>query len=401
MDILKKLEYYKSAATDIPVEPAAAHLPESSKLAALRDHFNAEILQPQSPCLKIVRKVEWPLAGEKNPLRLDLLSRRQFTTEIELEKCLFFDLETTGLAGGAGTFAFLIGFAFVRNNVLIIQQYFLPDYGREYYLFKELQDFISSFHYLVSYNGKTFDAPLLTTRFVLNRFEAPFRNMEHIDILHIARRIWKDSYDSCDLQTLESRILNRPRSNDIPGYLIPQAYFDFLRSEVIHSVIQIIDHNNLDLQTLAELTLLLGRVEQSPELISDVPARMRLANLAYELDDPEYFNKVCQRQNGFVFNERCQLKLWESFLHKRRGNWQLATQLWDELIQTAGFSFVALEELAKFYEHISRDHQKALEYTQRALRTFQFMEDIEAAVPTTEMRIRFEHRQKRLISKLS
>jgi len=401
MDIQKKLEFYRSSGNQPAPKSPSSQVSSHSGLTALSEHFQAEICYPQAPYLKIHRQTDLVHVTDENLLSLHLLSRRSISSEINLEKCLFFDLETTGLAGGAGTFAFLIGLAFIRNNQLYVQQYFLPEYGREYQVFSELQQLFTAFDYIISYNGKSFDAPLLTTRFILNRFEAPFKAMEHVDLLHFARRIWKDSFDSCDLQTIEANLFNRSRTNDIPGYLIPQAYFDFLRSGVIYSVIQIINHNFYDLWTLADLALMLNQIERNPLLIQDNLARLRLAALAFELDDPEYFIKISRTSEEFDVEHQNQLKFWDSFFHKRRGNWEKAVDIWEGLSQTTTFSFRAIEELAKYYEHIGHDLNKAMDYTQRALRKLDVIQEINQSTDLDKLYLNLQYRLRRLTSKLS
>ena len=224
MDLEKKLLYYRS---DRKQDNKKQEPEVSASLKALAEIFNAEIFQSQAPYLKICKLYPLPKDIYKNPeLSLDLLSKKTVKENIHLENCLFFDLETTGLAGGTGTYPFLLGFGYFMNNVLHVEQYFLPDFGREFYLFKELDEFFRRFSILVSYNGKSYDYPLLRNRFVMNKLNAEWTHWKHIDLLHIVRRIWSDSFPSRDLQTIEREVLGRKREGDIPGYLIPGAYFD-------------------------------------------------------------------------------------------------------------------------------------------------------------------------------
>lgn len=400
MDIQKKLQYYKSTVIPHGKKPEVVVLPAAIK--ALRDHYQAEVCQPAAPYLKITRQYSFGEAFMTNEhLNLRFLSKQQSPDNLALERCLFFDLETTGLAGGAGTFAFLFGFGFFRNGDLVVQQFFLPEYGREYYLFQELTGIFDSFEFLISYNGKSYDAPLLQTRFIMNRLEPSFKSLRHLDLLHIVRRIWKDSFDSCDLENIEINVLGRQRGNDIPGFLIPQAYFNFLRTGVVYQIKQIIDHNFFDIVSLAELAVLLNRIEQDPAPVQDSAALLRLAGLAMEQNEIDYFNKLLFCADHLSLREKHQIKLWESLMHKRAGQWSAAFPIWQELIQSGAHSFFALEELAKYHEHIQRDFKQALECTNRALQIIDTLSQLDPYQVSEGLKSDFQRRRQRLLEKIA
>ena len=176
MDINKKLSYYKTNTSAKP-EPAIP-----SSLSALKEEFGAEICTVNAPYLKIEQKHSFKFPAK---VSLNLLSKKIFNNPIHLNQCLFFDLETTGLAGGAGTYPFLQGFGYFHEDGFQVEQFFLPDFGREYYLYEYLQDKLSKFKYLVSFNGKSYDLPLLKNRFILNRIKINWQRFKHIDLLHI------------------------------------------------------------------------------------------------------------------------------------------------------------------------------------------------------------------------
>jgi len=315
MDLKKKLAFYKNQSPDTKPTVQIPSIPAS--LQALREVFDGQVCHPEAPYLKI--ETTHALRFEPSlPQAVKTGRATQYPSdEISLDRCLFFDLETTGLAGGAGTFAFLIGFAFFREERLHVLQYFLPDYGREYYLFRELADFFSGFDYLISFNGKSYDFPLLKSRFILNRMPFGLENCLHIDLLHPVRRLWKDSFPSCDLGTIERELLGRERQGDIPGALIPHAYFKFLQTGVIHDMKRVIEHNALDLISLAELLLLFDKIENEPHLLDD-QALTRLLKLMYQAGDLHEFERLVR-----IFTERqCvlpdQARVWQSLLYKRR-----------------------------------------------------------------------------------
>lgn len=401
MDIKDKLSWY-SAKKKSDKSAAKAEDQIFTPLKALAEILKAEIIQPKAPYLKISGTNSIPndlILNSEIPLKL--LSKNQVSKNIPIEECLFFDLETTGLAGGAGTYPFLLGFGFFKNDVFHVEQFFLPDYGREYELFKALQEFFEQFSYLISYNGKSYDYPLLKNRFILNRLNTDWNHWKHIDLLHITRRIWRDSFPSRDLGTIEREVLYRERTGDIPGYLIPQAYFDFIRSGVIHDVKRIIEHNYLDIISLAELLLKFGQIENNPSLIADEAALMRLAGLAYELDNFNYFTSIVEH-----FIER-QKKLPPNILFmrsrflKKQKKWRQALDDWQNLTSSKSYGFQALEELAKYYEHVKKDFTQALEFTEKAISYHHVLSELNPYQTDDKTIQAFTKRRKRLMQKLS
>ncbi len=401
MDINEKLKYYRNSTPGAKVETSAKDLKIPASLHALQQHFQAEICDPEAPYLKIVRP--YNLTAKDHALaevKFHFLDRQPFSDSIPLHRCLFFDLETTGLAGGAGTFPFLQGFGYFTSDTFEVRQYLLPDFGREYSVFKELIPFFENFEYFISYNGKSYDLPLLKSRFILNRLDIEWHHFNHLDLLHLARRLWKDSFESCNLNTIETQVLQRTRSSDIPGSLIPQAYFNFIHMGVIHDMQRIIEHNYLDIVSLVELLLQLHRVEEKPEILDD-RALLRLAGLSYERRNLSYLDHIAG-----IFQERYgrvpyKLLLWKSFLLKRSARWDEAVLLWEELQASKDYLFVALEESAKYYEHIAKDYRKALENTRRALEDIAVLSELDPYSRKTEWLHAFQHRKQRLEAKKS
>ena len=405
MDLQSKLKYYKSQTTG---EKKAERAGDNPALGALAQHFHGKIINHSAPFLQIERR--FTLAGFDKQIdhygkeiELSFISRGQVDRPFSLSSALFFDLETTGLAGGAGTFPFLLGFGWIEMNELVVRQYFLPDYGREYALFSHLQEhFFPRFERFISYNGKSYDFPLLKNRFILNRLHPLFSDWPHIDLLHVVRRIWKDSFYSCDLGTIEANVLSRFRQNDIPGYYIPQAYFSFIRTGVVHDMVRIIEHNYRDIVSLAELLHLLEEIEKQPEKLNDKNARLNLARLAMEQQNEHILSKlVATFAPGS--NEYNQSRFWLSLLHKKKKKWQEADVIWRELAESATFNINALEEMAKYSEHILQDHRRALQITERALRSVSALMELEhdTALSLMEIKHKFEHRRKRLKGKLA
>ena len=182
----------------------------------------------------------------------------------DVSRWVFLDTETTGLAGGAGTLAFLVGLGTVEGNGFRVRQFFLRDFPDEPAMLEELSEVLHSYEGIVTFNGKTFDLPLLENRFVLSRRRSPFRTLLHLDLLHPARRLWKLRLESCKLTHLEDRILGIRREGDIDGAEIPAVYFDYLRTGSARGLQGVFFHNALDIITLAALT-----VEMTEALGSD------------------------------------------------------------------------------------------------------------------------------------
>jgi uncharacterized protein YprB with RNaseH-like and TPR domain len=185
----------------------------------------------------------------------------------QIEDFLFFDLETSGLSGGAGTVAFLAAFGrFVRKSggvSLHITQYLLLDYpGENDFLEALLGEFSNKEQIIVSYNGKSFDSPLLKTRCIMKRIQAP--EYFHVDLLHPARRLWKTVLEDCSQATIETGILCLDRDGDIPGALAPDIWFDFLKTGNAGQLMGVCDHNCRDIAGLTSILCAMSGIAENP-----------------------------------------------------------------------------------------------------------------------------------------
>jgi len=180
------------------------------------------------------------------------------------EDFLFFDLETTGLSGGAGTVAFLAAFGrFVPGGKLRITQYLLLDYpGENDFLDAVLGEFKNKKSVIVSYNGKCFDSQILKTRCLMNRIKPP--EYFHADLLHPARRLWKNLIIDCSQGSVETRILGLDRSGDIPGALAPEIWFEFLKTGETERLLGICDHNIADITGLSSILAAMVSIASDP-----------------------------------------------------------------------------------------------------------------------------------------
>ena len=183
-------------------------------------------------------------------------------------RMLFLDLETTGIAGGAGTYAFLVGLAWYQDGCLRVRQFFLSNFAAERVLLEAVAGVADLCGAVVTYNGKSFDLPLIDTRFQLHRLETPFTGMPHVDMLHPARRLWRDD-EGGRLIALEHTLCGHVREGDVPGFEIPSRYFHFVRTGDPRGLAAVMEHNRLDLVSLAMLTA------RASQLLEDGPATAR------------------------------------------------------------------------------------------------------------------------------
>ncbi|MCZ7564155.1 MAG: ribonuclease H-like domain-containing protein [Burkholderiales bacterium] len=176
----------------------------------------------------------------------------------ETAALLFFDTETTGLAGGTGTLAFLAGLAWFEADGLRTRQYLLTGFADEAALYAQIRETASTRRCLVTYNGKSFDAPLVRSRCRLVHAPDPLADLAHLDLLHATRRRFGRSWPDCRLRTAETRALDFVRVGDLPGSLVPEAFRRFMRHGETAPLPAILEHNRNDLLTLAALLAPLG-----------------------------------------------------------------------------------------------------------------------------------------------
>jgi uncharacterized protein YprB with RNaseH-like and TPR domain len=286
------------------------------------------------------------------------------------ERLLYLDTETTGLAGGTGTCAFLIGIGCVEGTQFVIRQFFLRDYPEEKAILHALAEILHSFDGLVTYNGKTFDVPLLETRYALARLKSPFGRLLHLDALHPSRRLWKLRLESCKLTDLESAVLGIEREGDVPGSEIPGIYFDYLRSGDASGLQPVFYHNALDVMTLAALTVELARAMGDAGTLDSPVDLFSLSRIFATAGSREQSVETCQRalSGGLPEEIEARALLQLALQYKRQRRHALAVETWLELTRRASsLALEAFEQLAMHYEHHRRDPQSALEFTLAAL----------------------------------
>ena len=290
-----------------------------------------------------------------------------------VERWAFLDTETTGLAGGSGTCAFLIGVGRITPEGFRVRQFFMRNHGEEPSLLYALARHLEQFDVLVTYNGKTYDQPLLETRYSMSRARAPFARLAHLDLLHGARRLWKLRLESCRLVQLEAQILGVEREGDLPGEMIPYVYFEYLRTQQAWRVVPIFHHNAVDILTTACLTAIV------PVAYRD-PANMPFTHGADLIGVARWFLKAEQCEQALGLMRRAVdlglpdailfRALWDiAALERRQGNPDAALEILTDLAGSRNpYRVPALEALAKHYEHREKNYAMALEMVRAARR---------------------------------
>jgi uncharacterized protein YprB with RNaseH-like and TPR domain len=287
-------------------------------------------------------------------------------------KWAFLDTETTGLAGGTGTYAFLIGVGSIDAQGFRLRQFFMRDYDEEASLLHRLSEHLAQFDVLITYNGKSYDQPLLETRFRMSRARHPFDRMQHLDLLFGARRLWKLRLESCRLVELEHRILGVERQGDLPGEMIPYVYFDFLRSQKAFQVVPIFHHNALDILSLACLTAIVPFAFRSPAdaAFGHGADHIGLARWLLQAERQEEALRLFRRALEMGLPDDLLFRtMWDvALLERRMGRHDAALAMVTELtVSRNPYRVKAFAELAKHYEHRERNYAMALEMTLSAL----------------------------------
>jgi tetratricopeptide (TPR) repeat protein len=280
------------------------------------------------------------------------------------------DTETSGLAGGTGTYVFLVGIGFRIEHGFKLAQIFMRDPSQEPALLAAITQILDSFDTIVTFNGRTFDVPLLNTRHVLNGFTSPFSAMSHVDLLPLARRLWRNRLPSRALSSLEIEILGLQRTREeVPGWMIPEIYFDYLRNGDARQLEGVFYHNAMDIVSLAALFNYMADMLEGPLGNPLLPGLdlVALARLYEDLQDWETAILLYERGLDQGLPQDFFIQTLERFaqLYRRQENWEGAVNLWKK---AAGHKHLdAYIELAKYYEHQQRDYDQAIQWTQNAL----------------------------------
>lgn len=384
-DRFSRLSALKPVRTSAPFKPSALRLPDETdpislllgggiarnkygEHLAIRNWFSTpEFAPPSSAALELLLRSPNENLGRRNRGILE-----------DPEKWLFLDTETTGLAGGTGTYAFLVGLAWWDSGGLQVEQLFLRDLHEEYSLLQELATRLAERPVLVTFNGKTFDWPLLENRFTMTRTIRVPPLTAHLDLLHPARTLWKLRLGTVRLVDLERHVLDPTRlgwkrEDDVPSAMIPQYYFEYLRGVPGQPLAGVVKHNQMDLRGLAALFGKINSLLESRENGFGEADSLDLIGLS------KFFHRKGEQELAhFACASALEAGLPEEFrpgatrelaqMAKRRGEAQRAAELWHRLVTDPQETVVACEQLAIHYERNHRDFVRALEFAQLGMK---------------------------------
>ncbi|GFN32369.1 ribonuclease H-like domain-containing protein [Paenibacillus xylaniclasticus] len=295
---------------------------------------------------------------------------------IDGSEVLFLDLETTGLGAGAGNVPFMMGIAFFDNGEYVVRQSLIRHPAEERAMLADLAERLPSFRYLVTYNGRTFDWPVMQSRFIMNGFGSKVWEPLHLDFLHPSRSIWRNTLVSCKLSHVEEERLGVFREDDLPGSEAPGRYFAYLADGDPKPLLDVFRHNEIDMLSLAALAirfghLLAGRIGEAFPVPTEPEELVRTGLWLERMGCHESalplleLVRTSDRGTPLVWNRLAERD-------KRLGHWSNAIALWEKSVEAAEQSSVSLNwdahvELSMYYEHRVKDIPRALDYSRAAL----------------------------------
>ena len=344
-------------------------------MLSLRDKLKAvsgpakKTEQKAAPQDCMVRQERFPLSQFSLPPTvpgesLKIMQGRDYQ-DCRREKICFLDTETTGLSHGAGTVAFLVGVGFFDADGFTVRQYLMRDYDEEAFLLARVAEDIQKSAMLCTFNGATFDLPLLESRFTMQRMRDLMCPRPHVDLLPASRRVWKLRLKKCNLTSLEAAVLGLERVDDLPGALVPERYFSFLKTRDFSLLDDILEHNTQDIVSLAHILDKLIRLHDAP-LLAKEPEDIFSLGRVYEKRGKSDNARMCYRaadQGSMSVLARGRMA--ESY--RRDGDYQAAAQVYARMISDRQGGVLPLIAMAKISEHKKRNIPEAIEYTRRAI----------------------------------
>ncbi len=322
-------------------------------------------------------------------------AQHSLSSQHEANQYAFLDLETTGLSGSAGTYAFLIGVG--RNDPLnfILNQFFLTSPAEEAAQLTALSRFLDGVNTVITFNGKTFDLPVLATRYAMHGMTFPLKDVDHLDLLFLARRLWRQRLPSRTLIDLESQVLGVLRSQaDVPSWVIPQLYYDYLKTNDARLIKSVFYHNEIDILSMLSLLNHLSDILIQPLHRPETHALdlVGIANLYEALGQSDLAIEIYSHclNLDLPIDLSNQIKKKISFFYKQCGEWDAAIDLW--LFDANHDMIYAQIELAKVNEHRFKNIEKAKYWTLAALKNLENNPKKNAAHPRlkSELQIRLE-----------
>jgi uncharacterized protein len=400
-----ELSELRGRTPDIPV--GAERLAQILGAAPKRNHFGehlalrrwfSESVSARASCV--------PSEADFDLVALRLLAPDAPREVADPRQWLFLDTETTGLAGGTGTYPFLVGIAWWDAGGLEVEQFFMRDHSEEHSLLLALAERLKERRVLVTFNGKSFDWPLLETRYRMTRAIPPPAPRSHFDFLHPARNLWRLRLGSVRLPELERHVLGWDRGTDVMSELIPSIYFDFLRGGPPEPLVPIFHHNQMDLRGLAGLASHVVSLLGSPEI--------------HAQDGLEFFglSRICERRGENTRARALYARSIESELPtdaarlakrslarlaKRDGDFALALELWESILGNSREGLEAYEQIAIHYERRTGELDRAAEVSREALAELRRDSRLGLISPSVHRlwKARFNQRLARIEDKLS
>ncbi len=315
---------------------------------------------------------------------------------VTLDRCVFFDIETTSLTSGTGNYAFLIGLGYFSGTTFTVEQIFMQHYSDEPAVLFHCQEVLNKFKTIVTFNGKTFDIPIIKTRYRMNRIQGFPVTMPVIDLLKPARSIFKSIYASCSLKSLEELLLGITRTDDIPGYQIPDVYFTYQQTGFDPRLGAVIEHNRIDITSMVLLLVFFNSLYQliHTKQFGKVPAHLykNIAKHLYSRNIHTFVELIEYAGHALLDNDHSLFKKYSTAL-KRLGHIDKVLSFWEKNI-----NLFSLEELAKHYEHKVKDYHRALQYCNLAIVTINSLSECNEL--TQRYTARFTHRINRLNRKI-
>lgn len=348
---MRSLREKLAAISSAPPKPKPAPMPKREKAFFVRDtrYPLGEMGGIEHTRLEQVRRVDPLFTGEAWDAR----------------RALFLDTETTGLSGGAGTVAFLVGLGWLEGDQMIVRQFLMRDYDEEEPMLQNIADTIAQFDTYVTFNGKSFDLPLLASRMTMNRLRNGAPDKPHVDLLHAARRVYKLRLERCNLGTLEEKVLGCPREGDLPGSQVPERYFTYLKTGEFALLEDVLRHNALDIRSLSVLLARLCSAFSQPEQIAFSEDLLGVGKTLEKGGYTQEAQRCYQLLDGTRMGGDARDKL--SRLYKRERAWDEAVGVYEQMIRRGEGGIKPYVELAKYYEHHARDAQRALSCTRAAI----------------------------------
>ncbi len=373
--LTEKLRRFGSQINSERQTPPQIKFPDRYKLLA--EKVGGELVSGSSGCYCLIR-THYPVGFSHGAFTLDAdiseksvpaaaFSPFENSFALPLSTMMFIDTESTGL-GGSGAVAFLIGAGRATNSGFEVLQYLLPDYSDEAAMLEDFHQNLNRASTIVSFNGASFDLPVLQDRMIINRVARKIEYEYHLDLLHSARRLFKRRLQDCTLTNLERQLFSFYRSDDIPGYLVPSVYFEWLSSQELSQMKAVLEHNRYDIVSLYFLMQVISKAYQSEGGTLEYPEDLHSLSRFYERrrEDTKIekiYDRVQQFENGI--SPDAALHFARNF--KRTQNIQESVKIWQSLVtEKSSQSFWACIELAKYFEHRAGDFKNALEYSEMA-----------------------------------